>query len=253
VAPGAGADISYSMTSAEATTRHIVIKVATDPPSKDPLTFTVTLVWLARIEADPEALAATVTYGEAFERKIPLRLADGISGLTIKAVHVRPDRAPFDASFEPATGPDELARLVIHAPKGLQPGRYSARIVIDYDNFGLGAQAMPFSLEVVSAVESVSSPIVVDFAGQPEVTVPVTLRHTKGAAFVVRGIQGDNCTLHAPEPSSDAEWTHRIPITFVHTVDDPTRGAVVFDLGPELGQLRVPLDYVRPQRASAPK
>lgn len=246
VAPGASVSVGYAITGHFPDTRTIFLKPRTKPASEEPLTFEAKVTWKGRIDADPAHLAPQFTYGEPVAWRIPLRRAEGITRLRVTGVNVLPQNQ-FTARVEPSSDPSGLPGIAVSASKALQPGRYSARLAVEYDDGGTGVQSMVFTVMVICKVAAEPEKVTIDFekGAKKEAPVEIVLRSRTNEPFSVFAILCENCTLEFETLPKSPATEHRIPLTVVRTVEDPTPGFIVFNLGPELGLLRVQLHYAR--------
>ncbi len=246
VAPGESVAVGYSITGHAASSRTIFLKPRTKPLTKDRLVYEAKIVWLGRIEAEPSDVSTQVTFGDPIEKRIPLRRARGIEKLRVTGVKVLPNSL-FTARLEPSADPATLPSIVVSTDRVLQPARYAVRLGVDYEDDAPGVQSIPFELTVLSKVVVEPSPALIDFedGAKKEVPLDVTLRSRTNEPFTVEGITCENCTLAPFTVPAGAAVEHRISLAIVRVVDDPTPGFVVFDLGPVLGGLRLPLTYAR--------
>lgn len=246
VAPGESVKVAYAITGHAPSSRTIFLKPRTKPATAEPLAFQAKVVWLGRIEANEADLAREFTFGDPVEMRVPLRRAAGREKLRVTGVKVLPTNQ-FEARLEPSSDAGALPSIVVSTIKRLQPGRYSARLGVEYDDDGAGVQSVPFKVTVLSKVAAEPEVARVDFekGAKKEVPLEIVLRSRTNESFAVSNIECENCTLAPVTAPVGPALEHRVSLTIVRTVDDPTPGFVVFDLGPELGKLRVRIEYVR--------
>jgi hypothetical protein len=203
--------------------------VQTEPPLAEPLVFTGSATFRPFIEIDPKDVTIEVPAGTEVEHRIPLHIVENAGDVKILDATVRLQ----DFKTELERGADGApAAIRVRSIKPLPPGRRVVRVALSYERGEPGLQDVALTITAVPDVKVTPSPMIVRFdGGVKEVTIPVTLTHTKKSPFRIKEVTANNCTIRKPVLPATEAAEHTIAITFVR--DDASssrRGQLLFKL-----------------------
>ncbi|GMU91679.1 MAG: hypothetical protein AMXMBFR4_07370 [Candidatus Hydrogenedentota bacterium] len=246
--PGEKAEVHYEIHSKAPTHRSISMRVQTEPPLGEPLVFTGSATFKPFIEIDPKDVAIEIPAGTKVEHRVPLRIVEKAGEVKILDATVRLQDFKTELERDASGAP---SAILVRSIKPLPAGRRVVRVALSYERGEPGLQEVALTITAVPDVKVTPSPMIVRFEGNAkEVTIPVTLTHTKNTAFRITQVTGTNCTIRKPELPATEAAEHAIEITFVR--DDATssrRGQLLFKL--EGSATATTADVVLP-RALAP-